>query len=229
MDRVARCRRAAEEALADVEPPALAAVIAEVLEDASFTPGVLTLVSASEADPEADPEDLSSRAAAVQLIYEGLGLTRTLAREEPWADVTVDQAAVHAAPDSIRADLEIVAADVLVARGFYLLADTDAAETAVETVRSFGTDQTAHDRSTGTDAIGDSSLERDVLKLAVVAGTTAVGDTPSAACLELAGELADRSEGGFPAVDRWSSVPDPRTPEPTDGVPTDRATSATDH
>ncbi|MFB6312205.1 MAG: hypothetical protein ABEH64_13610, partial [Salinirussus sp.] len=78
-----------------------------------------------------------------------------------------------ASGDGDTADLEILAADVMVARGFYLLARTDAAGDAVGVVRSFGRDQTAR-RETGDPAI-DRNLEADVLELAVVAGATVAG------------------------------------------------------
>jgi len=71
----------------------------------------------------------------------------------------------------------VLAADVLVARGFALLADTAASEVAVETVRSFGRTET--DRNAGRDP--ERSLEADVFELAAVAGATiAGGDAPTA-------------------------------------------------
>ena len=72
--------------------------------------------------------------------------------------------------------MAILAADVLVSRGFYLLARTDAAEDAVAVVRAFGRDQTEREGATGDRAVGlDRRLETDVLELAVTAGVTAAG------------------------------------------------------
>jgi hypothetical protein len=186
MDDAVRVRDAAQEAVEDVEPDRLREVLFERLSDAPMTPAVLALLSARapETGVDTDADGLAERAAGVQLIYEGLRLTRTLAHEEPWTriadgDVTGD----------IAADLDVLAADVFVSRGFYLLARTDAAGRAVDVVRAFGRDQTLR-RGEGADVDSlDRNLESDVFALAVVAGTTAVGATPSPALLEYAAEL----------------------------------------
>jgi hypothetical protein len=185
MDEAGATRQAALGAVRDVEPAGLHERIAEWLEQGSMVPGVLTIrfaratdaVSATTDGELADP--VSERAAGVQLIYDGLRLTRRLARDEPWES-----------GDSDAADLDILVADVLVARGFYLLAKTDAAERAVETVRAFGRDQTRK-QDTGDDSF-DRNLETDALELAAAAGT-AFGDralSPGAA--SFAAELVDR-------------------------------------
>lgn len=191
MDDAVRAREAAREALADVEPVPLRDVLQDRIIDASMTPGVLTLLSAQALDPGVNLSGIAERAAGVQLIYEGLRLTRSLAHEEPWAR--------HSTADlegDIQADLEILAADVFVSRGFYLLARTEAADRAVETVRSFGTDQTRADsaeREINADAL-NRNLEADVFALGVVAGATAVGaDTPQS-LLSYAEELARSCE-----------------------------------
>lgn len=239
MDRVARCRWAAREAVADVEPPRLQAVIAETIDDASMTPAVLTVESAVAADPDADRDAVARRAAGVQLIYEGLALTRRLAGDEPWDE------------HRERSDLEILAADILVARGFYVLARTDAAGKAVRTVQAFGRDQTRREEP-GADADAlDTNLERDVAELAVLAGAAAVGATPTRTALADASDVArgtefpppDRCvgvlEGGAGAstgADREDADPDERADTadsergtvPGDGGRADRATSATD-
>jgi hypothetical protein len=184
MEEVPAVRRAAVAAVDDIEPGHLRDRIVSRLDDAAFAPGILTLVSADAArDRAAEPSDgLTDRAAGVQLIYEGLSLTRTLAHDDPWE---------HGDRDA--ADLDILIADILVSRGFYLLARTEAADDAVEVVRSFGSDQTVL-RSTGDERF-DANLETDVLELAVVAGVTAAGVTPTAGLREYAVTL---SEGGFP-------------------------------
>ena len=132
MEQAELARRGAREAVSDIEPPRLAARIDAVLSTASMAPGALLVLVAQSADPEVDEETLAERAAGVQLIYEGLRLTRTLTHEEPWAD----------SEEQTEPNLDILAADILVSRGFYLLATTNAAGKAVETIRAFGRDQT---------------------------------------------------------------------------------------
>jgi hypothetical protein len=174
------------DAVEDVDPARLRATAERRLEDASMAPGVLTLLSARAVaegpSPPLNPGDegpdpIARRAAGVQLIYEGLRLTRSLAQDEPW--VTGDDGG---------ADLAILAADVMVARGFYLLARTEAADAAVATVRNFGRDQTLR-RETG-DASLDQSLEADVLDLATVTGTPGGGGPVSGPIREYAAGLA---------------------------------------
>ncbi|MGM0590539.1 MAG: DUF7114 family protein [Halobacteriota archaeon] len=192
MDDAVLARDAAREALADVEPQRLRSVLDGRLATASMTPGVLTVLSARALDPGLSLDGVVERAAGVQLIYEGLRLTRTLAHDEPWT-VTIDD-------DAIDADIEILAADVLVARGFYLLARTEAASRAVETVRAFGRDQTLRSAQGADAAILDRNLESNVCALAVVAGTTAVGGDPPSALVEYAESLARNSAGDLPPV-----------------------------
>ena len=226
MDDAVRARRTAREALSDVEPEALRTVIDDRLAEASMTPGALALVSARGPSPEVDPDGVADRAAGVQLIYEGLRLTRTLTRTEPWYDAAADSDDYPEA--DVPADMEILAADVLVSRGFHLLARTDAADRAVETVRAFGRDQTER-RAVG-DAGGedlDRNLEADVFELAVVAGTSAGdGDAPTE-LLSYAQELAHEQtyDGELPpatalpdsAVDRIASLSRGRVPADADG------------
>jgi geranylgeranyl pyrophosphate synthase len=172
MQEAAAVRRATLDATADVEPAALRDRISAHLDGGSMVPGALTVLTAralsdgaSEpvaTDDSSLPTPVAERAGGVQLIYDGLCLTRRLAREEPWT--------TGAKSDG---DLAVLAADVLVARGFYLLARSEAAEAAVTTVRAFGRDQTVR-RETDDDTL-DRNLEADVLELAVVAGAT-LGD-----------------------------------------------------
>lgn len=202
MDDAVRAHDAAREALEDIEPDRLHDLLDGRLADASMTPSVLTFVSARALDPGVDVEGIAERAAGVQLIYEGLRLTRTLACEQPWAVVDVERTADGENREAIDADLDVVAADVLVARGFYLLARTEAADRAVETVRTFGRDQTRRHAAATPDERErlDRTLEADVFALAVVAGTTAVGVDPTAALLDYVTELARDYEetDGFP-------------------------------
>jgi hypothetical protein len=144
---------------------------------------VTTLVGRAH---DAEGDALSERAAGVQLIYDGLRLTRSLAAAEPWLT-----------GERETGDLHVLAANALVARGFYLLARTDAAEAAVGVVRSFGRDETER-RARG--GVPEGTLEAAVLELAVVAGTTAGGDEPTGDLRALAADLAEALEAPFPPV-----------------------------
>jgi hypothetical protein len=203
MEEAAAVRRAALAAVEDVEPDRLRDRIEDRLAAASVTPGVLTLASA-RAVREESREGLSERTAGVQLIYEGLGLTRSLARDDPWGAATAADADENAGSGNAdseaqrdEADLDILIADILVSRGFYLLARTEAASAAVAVVRAFGSDQTVR-RQTGDETL-DANLEEDVLELAVVAGTTAAGGRAPARLREYATDLAAE---GLPSVER---------------------------
>ncbi|WP_226482582.1 DUF7114 family protein [Natrinema amylolyticum] len=248
MEKADSCRRAAAEAVADVEPPQLHDFIEATLERASMVPGTLTLESAammaSEGHAVGDEYDQSlaaeggrdraddtdgvvTHAAGVQLIYEGLRLTRSLAHDEPWTATEAD------ASDG---DLAILAADILVARGFYLLARTDAATKAVRTVQSFGRDQTRRTDLAAdagdldpTPSDLDTNLERDVLELAALTGAVAVGETPSPRLLAIVETLADAAGASFPPVEESLGDLEPSAREQSlEDHPTDRATSATD-
>ncbi|MFC7096974.1 DUF7114 family protein [Halobaculum marinum] len=195
MDDAARTRAAAERAVGDVEPPALRSALTDRFDDAEMTPGALTLLSARALDPDVDLAGVEDHAAGVQLIYEGLRLTRELSQTEPWAGADLD------AEGDIDADLDVLAADVSVSRGFYLLARTAAAGKAVETVRAFGRDQTLRrDADAEGAAALDRNLEADVFELAVVAGTAAVGAAAPAELLSYAAELAAGEDDRMPAV-----------------------------
>jgi hypothetical protein len=195
MQDAVRAREAANDAISDIEPPELRASIETRLAVASMTPGVLTLVTARETDAETDPDATDDRAAGVQLIYEGLRLTRSLACDEPWAEAATPLVEADA-------DLSVLAADVLVARGFYLLAKTDAAAAAVEVVRTFGRDQTLRNRDrTDVEAL-DQNLEKDVLELAITAGTITAGDGPPEKLLSYARDLTADHGGQLPPADK---------------------------
>lgn len=256
METADNCRRGAFEAVSDVEPPALREYIETTLEEASMVPGVLTIESAAATAPDghshldatsqpmpptdrdvdsslefaadiADTDGIRNRAAGVQLIYEGLRLTRSLAHREPWDDRENESDA--GIDDAHRGDLEILAADILVARGFYLLARTNAAETAVQTVQAFGRDQSRRREQapkTADASTVDANLERDILELAVRTGTGAVGETPTARLRSSVESLADGIEIPFPPAAVCLS--DLETP-PSERSPEDhRATSASD-
>jgi len=88
---------------------------------------------------------------------------------------------------------------VLVSRGFSLLARSAAAERAVETVRTFGRDQTVRESADETAAI-DRNLEADVFELAAVAGVAAVDSTASEELLAFVADLARSYEGDLPTA-----------------------------
>ena len=190
MDDAARARDAAREALADIEPPRLRDALYERLDEASMAPAVFTLYCARAVGQRTDVDAIVERTAGVQLIYEGLRLTRTLAHDEPWRTTDID--------GDIDADLEMLAASVLVSRGFYLLARTAAASQAVETVRTFGRDQTRR-REPGADTAAlDDNLEASVFALASIAGATAVDSEAPPALVEYAKSLGRGADGTLP-------------------------------
>ena len=228
MERASQVRRAAREAVGETDPERLRVRIFEALDAGSMVPGALVLLSARVAADGTDGRDeqessrlegtsatdrdeaLAKRAAGVQLIYEGLALTRTLASEEPWSDPGRDRTA---------ADIEILAADILVARGFYLLARTECAARAVETVRRFGRDQTRRrdpgaDTGTGPGSDRDldngRGLEADALDLAVRCGVSAVGrDAPTeldSFTADLVQSALEEGGRGFPAAEDFLSA-----------------------
>ena len=166
MDEAVQARTAAMEAIEGITPDRLKSVMDDHLASASMIPGVLTLLSARVVGGDVEETVVRNRAAGVQLIYDGLRLTRTLVETEPWAK----------SGGILEDDLDILAADVLVAQGFHLLAHTEAADKAVETVREFGREQTDIRERRGSSA---RSLEANVFELAVIAGATATGkDAP---------------------------------------------------
>jgi hypothetical protein len=211
MDEAAAVRRAALEAVDDVDPDRLFERIEQRIEGGSMAPGALTLCSAAAVEEAVGTDGIADRAAGVQLIYEGLRLTRSLAHAEPWAghgrldDWSASTVAAARSGDddgkaqaAAAADLDVLVADILVARGFYLLARTEAAEAAVAVVRSFGQDQTV--RRETDDPTLDGNLEADVFELAVVAGTTAAGGSAPVGLREFVTDLAT-VEGDLPQAE----------------------------
>lgn len=197
MDEAGATRQAALDTIGDIEPAGLRDRIEEWLESGSMVPGALTILCArtctdhSVEQPDGLGDQIADRASGVQLIYEGLRLTRDLSQEEPWDNGNEDEA-----------DLSILVSDVLVARGFFLLARTGAAEKAVETVRAFGRDQTVG-RETGDDSL-DRNLETDTLELAVIAGSDVGNVDVPTRLREYASERANElSAPQFPPADQF--------------------------
>jgi hypothetical protein len=214
MDEAARARRAARDTVDDVEPAALRELIDELLQSRSMSPGALVFRFALMTNEEIETATMREQAAGVQLIYDGLRLTRELAREEPWIDQNRRD----------EADLSILAADVMVSRGFHLLARTAAAGKAVETVQSFGCDQT-HRREEHDDGQAiDARLELDTLELAAIAGTTITAGEPNQEYIEMATDVARTVSVPLPAAEHVLAELDAMTPSistaPDDSVPT---------
>ncbi|MDZ7849757.1 MAG: hypothetical protein U5K70_02720 [Halodesulfurarchaeum sp.] len=219
MDEVAQARTAVREAIRGITPDRLRQSMNAHLLRASMIPGVLALLSASVVSGDTEERKVMNRAAGVQLIYDGLRLTRSLVRAEPW----------DGAEGTIEDDLDVLAADVLVARGFHLLSHTEAADKAVETVREFGTEQTEL-RTGGTTA---RSLEANVFELAVIAGATATGKETPLSLRQYVVGLA-RSHGEPPLPSAPEGLPDgiveamARVGSPATGEEPVRTPSATD-
>lgn len=187
MEEAEAVRQAARDAVRDIDPDRLQADIVERLDAVSQTPGVLTLMSARALDGE--PADgVLELAAGVQLVYEGLRLTEHLAADEPWTRGASEEG-----------DLSIIVADVLVSRGFFLLARTEASRSAISMVQAFGRDQSYRVRGEEPDS-PDFDLQTDVLKLAILTGQAAVGRTPPTDIRGFAADLVAAHGGDLPPV-----------------------------
>ena len=146
-------------AFAKLEPPSLRERTIAHLVDQPMGAGRLVRHSAGTADGRAPQNALQDRVVGVQLIHVGLGLIRELARDPPWEQGDGDEG-----------NLDALVAEVLVAKGFSLLASTPAASKAVETVQSLARSETA--RLNGT--VTGSPLEADIFELGVQAGVSAI-------------------------------------------------------
>lgn len=150
-------RETLEQSLADIEPSAFRDHLQDQLADASLTPAVLTVQTARALEPSVDEGACALRGAGVQLTYEGLRLTRSILRDRRWDDGGRENYY-----------LDLLAAAVLVSRGYYYLADTGVSQEAVEAARRFGRYQT-YDQN-GDLSEGEYSLEGDFVGLAVNTG-----------------------------------------------------------
>ena len=182
-------RDALSDALSDIEPSAFHSRCDELLAAEPLTPGVLTLRTARALDPSVTTEAGAIRGAGVQLSYEGLRLTRRIIRERKRDALA--RATNGAGSDAETYYLDLLAAEVMVSRGFYQLATTGVSDQAVEIVRRFGRNQTIEHESGIPEA---PSLEVDVIKLAVNAGAD-LANVPLTPALTSFGErLADELE-----------------------------------
>lgn len=206
MEDAPAIRERARATVADVVPDALRSELLTFVDGGSAIPGVLVVRCARTVNTDVDFDVVADRAVGVQLVYEGLRLTRRLVHEPPWA-VEEDEGD----------DLAILAADILVARGAYLLADTEAAEPGVDVIRGFGRDQTMR-RAADDPGVYDRRLEADVFELAAIAGTTALGPWPSGSMRTRMRDLAETLDGDrLPTVDALPDdlFVDPVAPNPT--------------
>ncbi len=179
MDETAHTRAAFLEGIDDITPPALRSRLEDVLASASITPGGLVVLTATTLDESVEPERAATRGAGVQMSYEGLRLSRDLIHTDPWVNGDRDQA-----------DLNAIAAEVLVARGFEYLAHTGVAMDVVDAVRHFGRDQTYRETDSDPEAF-DTQLEGDFVRIGLKAGVDiALGSIPETA-VTVADELAD--------------------------------------
>lgn len=149
-------RETLTQSLADIEPPAFQRRLRTLLADAPLTPAVLTVRTARALEPSVDAGACTLRGAGVQLTYEGLRLTRSILRDRRWEATGGNYY------------LDLVAAAVLVSRGYYYLADTGVSREAVEAARRFGRYQT-YDQN-GELPEEEYSLEGDFIALAVNTG-----------------------------------------------------------
>lgn len=189
MEEAEQARAAARDAVDDVTPPALHEAIDDRLGAASMAPGALVVHAAAAVPGDADPDSVRRHAAGVQLLYEGLALTRSLVAAEPWADADLETAG------DLAADLDVLAADVLVSRGFRLLARTDVTHAGVDVVREFGREQTGGEESSARE------LEAAAFELAADAGASAAGTQAPAALTRYAVGLAAEAARPLPPAD----------------------------
>lgn len=183
MTEVTAVMETLERSLAEVEPPAFRQRLQEVLGDVTLTPAILTVRTARALEPALDVEACAPRGVGVQLTYEGLALTRSILRGEPWE--ATDRSGYY---------LDLVAAALLVSRGYRYLAEAGVAEDAVEVARRFGRHQTYLQNG---NADMTYSLEADFVSLAVNTGADiALGTIPPS--LTAYGESLGREIGTEP-------------------------------
>lgn len=189
MEDAAVVRAGTREELQDVDPQALRDDVYDAIDESWLTPGVVTIQAARRCGADEVGPGLRRRAAGVQLIYEGLANTRGLVDIPPWTTATDGNSPN---PDAVeRGNMDVLVADVLVARGAHLLAYTEAADECVAVIQRFGRRQT--DENVTSE---DRTLEADALELAAIAGSTLDGPTPVDSVLAWANDLAASLDGG---------------------------------
>jgi hypothetical protein len=177
MDEVGAIADALERSLEEVEPAPFHSRVTAAVGERPLLPGVLTVRVARTVEPTADIQTAATRGAGVQLCYEGLELTRAVLRNRAWES-----------EGGTEYQQDLLVAEVLVSRGFHLLARTGVVTDAVAIVQRFGRTQTA------LDDLGhrheEAPLEVDVLELAVNAGVDLVMDGVPASVRAHSGDIA---------------------------------------
>ena len=225
MDETAHARAAFRDGISDITPDALRSRLGGVLESASMTPGALTVLTAAALDESIEGDAAARRGAGVQMSYEGLRLSRDLIQNDPWTE-----------GDPSEGDLNAIAAEVLVARGFEYLAHTVVADDVVAAVRQFGRDQTRRENPDVDRAALDRRLEADFVHIAVEAGADiALGSLPEeieSLADELAAELGSRplpeAEIALAGLEDLIATTLP-SPETAPGSDYTRSSSPTEH
>lgn len=179
MDETAHARAAFSKGIGDIAPEALRERLEGVLESASMTPGALTVVTATTLDESVELDTAARRGAGVQMSYEGLQLSRDLIHSDPWSG-----------GDRNEGDMNAIAAEVLVARGFEYLAHTGVAIDVVDAVRHFGRDQTIRETDDAPAEL-DRRLEADFVRIAVRAGADVALESVPEPIDTVADELAE--------------------------------------
>jgi hypothetical protein len=149
-------------AVSKVEPPQLKELILNRIDQKPSVFGLITTIIANESVESSDElnQSIDEKAAGVQLIYEGLKLTQELVRNKGWKHEE----------NKLQADLELLAADVMVSRGFNLLSHTLAAKKAVETIRSFGQAESILSNGLEKNSLSEGNLEKDMFELSIITG-----------------------------------------------------------
>lgn len=180
MDALPPVNTSLEQSIGDIQPEAFRERLHVILGERPLTPAVLTVRTGRALDATTDVTTLADRGVAVQLVYIGLSRYRSLIRRDSWLDR--DGAGT--------ADLDMVAAEVFVSRGTNILADTAVIGQVIELIRRFGRNQ-AYEQSGETESL-ESSLEADVITLAVNAGADVALSTIPPAIESYASSLAER-------------------------------------
>lgn len=170
-------RSAVLQSLREVSPAPFSTRLERTLEGRPLTPGVLAVRTARAVDGTIALEAAAERGAAVQLTYEGLRLTRSIVETEPW-------------PPSEEGDpdVDVVAAEVLVAKGLYKLSHSGVRGRIVQTIQRFGRSLSRDD------AAVETSLEADFVVFAIAAGADLAAPTVPPGLVEYARELAAEIE-----------------------------------
>lgn len=217
MEEASTVRAVALELVGDIETVPLGERIEGLLDDVEVTPGTLTVMTARAFG--GNVEAARTRGAGVQLSYEGLRLARRLAADE----------VIWETEDRTDEYIELLVSEVLVSRGFYHLARTEVADTAIETVRRFARNQTIRQMPDYDPADVDSTLEIDVINMSVEAGATLTRPSLSGELRSYADDLAHEldSDPLAPPETALAGVEEELRAIATDGsAPIDRSATA---